>query len=537
MMLTGGDSTKPWWRDAVVYQVYPRSFADADGDGVGDLAGLTARLPYIAALGVDGLWITPFQPSPQVDQGYDISDYCGVDPMFGTMKHFEELLDVAHGLDLRVLMDIAPNHCSSEHPLFQAALKAGPGSAERELFHFEDGPDGETPPNNWVSSFGDRSWTRACPGSDTDLQWYLHIFSPAQPDWNWRNPAVSDFFDDVLRFWFAKGVDGLRVDVAHGLFKSEGLPDAENPGEVTRGLRFNPHMTDQEEIHDVYRRWRRIAEEYVPARVLVGEVNLDAGRAARLVRFDEMHQAFAYPFVKIPWDAELWRLTAQQLTEAHREVGASPAWSIENHDVVRAVTRYGGGLRGLSRARAALLAMLGFPGGAYLYQGQELGLPEVDVPLEARVDPMWLRAGVSRDGARVPLPWTTAPEGTFGFSPPDAGPSWLPAPPSWGERSIEAQQITEESTMNFVARALMKRKKLGADGTVSLDDLVRWRVEDKVLFVERGDRFVVVMAMGDDPVRLPAGAVVLASGPLTVEGLLPADTAAWIQVPDTAPAD
>lgn len=393
--MTGTDPQAEWWRDAVVYQVYPRSFADHDGDGVGDLPGLTARLPYIADLGVDGLWITPFQPSPHVDQGYDVSDYCGVDPLFGTLADFDDVLDAAHGLGLRVLMDIAPNHCSSEHPLFQAALAAGPGSPERDLFHFADGPDGDTPPNNWISSFGDRSWTRAHPGSDTDQQWYLHIFSSAQPDWNWRNPAVGDFFEDVIRFWFDRGVDGLRVDVAHGLFKSEGLPHAEDPAAVARGLRFNPHLTDQEEPHGVYRRWRVIADGYSPARVLVGEVNLDADRAARLVRPDEMHQAFAYPFVKVPWDAATWASAAGALTAAHAAHGAAPAWSVENHDVVRAVTRYGGGARGQARARAALLTVLALPGGAYLYQGQELGLPEVDVPVGDRVDPMWARAAAS----------------------------------------------------------------------------------------------------------------------------------------------
>lgn len=527
-----GGGRPDWWQDAVIYQVYPRSFADGNGDGVGDLVGLTAHLPYIASLGADGIWITPFQPSPQVDQGYDVSDYCGVDPLFGTMQDFEELIDAAHGRGLRVLMDIAPNHCSVEHPLFRAALAAGPGSPERELFHFEDGPDADTPPNNWVSSFGDRSWTRAHPDSASDRQWYLHIFSPAQPDWNWRNPAVGDFFEEVLRFWFGKGVDGLRVDVAHGLFKTEGLPDAEDPGAVARGLRFNPHLTDQEELHDVYRRWRKIADEFSPVRVLVGEVNLDADRAARLVRSDEMHQAFAYPFVKVPWDAETWRSTAALLAEAHAEVGTAPAWSIENHDVVRAVTRYGGGDDGLSRARAALLTLLGLPGGAYLYQGQELGLPEVDVPLPARVDPMWLKGGVSRDGTRVPLPWTTAPDGTFGFSPGGAGAPWLPPPSGWGRYAIEAQLADEGSMASFVARAIALRKQLRVDGTLPAGGPAGWRLAAGELFVcERGDRFLAVMAMGDRPVRLPAGEVLLASGPLAADGLLAPDTAAWVLRP------
>ncbi|WP_422391071.1 alpha-amylase family glycosyl hydrolase [Arthrobacter sp. N1] len=527
--MTGTDPQAEWWRDAVVYQVYPRSFADHDGDGVGDLPGLTARLPYIADLGVDGLWITPFQPSPHVDQGYDVSDYCGVDPLFGTLADFDDVLDAAHGLGLRVLMDIAPNHCSSEHPLFQAALAAGPGSPERDLFHFADGPDGDTPPNNWISSFGDRSWTRAHPGSDTDQQWYLHIFSSAQPDWNWRNPAVGDFFEDVIRFWFDRGVDGLRVDVAHGLFKSEGLPHAEDPAAVARGLRFNPHLTDQEELHGVYRRWRVIADGYSPARVLVGEVNLDADRAARLVRPDEMHQAFAYPFVKVPWDAATWASAAGALTAAHAAHGAAPAWSVENHDVVRAVTRYGGGARGQARARAALLTVLALPGGAYLYQGQELGLPEVDVPVGDRVDPMWLRGGISRDGARIPLPWTTAEEGSFGFSPAGTDAPWLPTPSFWGRYSIEDQWKDRDSMLTFVTTALALRTSLVADGTLVPAREAGFRVEDGGLLVcARGGRFLAVMAMGDQPARLPAGDLLLATAPLTGDGLLPPDAGAWL---------
>ncbi|MCY1675699.1 alpha-amylase family glycosyl hydrolase [Pseudarthrobacter sp. SL88] len=297
-----------WWQSAVIYQVYPRSFADGNGDGVGDLPGLLGKLPYIAALGVDGIWLTPFQPSPQVDQGYDVSDYCGVDPLFGSMADFDALLDQAHALGLKVLLDVVPNHCSSEHPLFQQALAAGPGSREREMFHFVEGRSSsldspsDLPPNNWQSVFGGRAWTRANPGSGTDTEWYLHLFSAGQPDWNWRNPAVGDYFENVLRFWFDKGVDGLRIDVAHGLFKADGLPDAPSAHAVVDGLRANPLVSDQEDVHEVYRRWRRLAEKYQPRRLLVGEVNLEPARAARYTRSDEMHQAFAFAFVKLGWD-------------------------------------------------------------------------------------------------------------------------------------------------------------------------------------------------------------------------------------------
>ncbi|KNC19749.1 alpha-amylase [Arthrobacter sp. RIT-PI-e] len=518
-----------WWRDAVIYQVYPRSFADGDGDGVGDLAGLLTRLPYLASLGVDGVWITPFQPSPQVDQGYDVSDYCGVDPLFGTLEQFDYVLDAAHTSGLRVLLDVVPNHCSDQHPLFRAAIAAAPGSPERAMFHLEDGPDGDTPPNNWRSVFGGPAWTRVDPTSATDLQWYLHLFSPAQPDWNWRNPAVGDYFEGVLRFWFDRGVDGVRVDVAHALFKADGLPDTTGTGSVVDGLRSNPQVSDQEEVHGVYRRWRRVADSYTPGRVLVGEVNLDPHRAARYTRHDELHQAFAFTFAKLGWDPEAWARVGTELEAGRREHGAPPTWALENHDIVRTVTRFGGGTRGTARARAGLLAVLGLPGGAYLYQGQELGLPEVEVPPDARQDPMWVRGGVSRDGARIPLPWTVAPEGSFGFSPAHAEPPWLPTPAAWGSHSVEANEHDVGSSLHLVRTALRVRKELAERGVLSPDDGGTWRVDDGGLLIcERSARFLVAVAMGEEPVRLPEGDVVLASLPLTFGGLLPPDAAAWV---------
>ncbi len=318
---------------------------------------------------------------------------------------------------------MVPNHCSSAHPLFQAALAAGPGSPERELFHFVEGRS--SGPGS-VSATCRRTTGRACsaagpgpaplPESATDTEWYLHLFSPGQPDWNWRNPAVGDYFEGVLRFWFDKGVDGLRIDVAHGLFKASGLPDA--PVRHRRGGRpaANPLVSDQEDVHEVYRRWRTLAEKYQPHRLLVGEVNLEPARAARYTRADEMHQAFAFAFVKLGWDAAAWAAVGAELEAARLLHGAAPSWALENHDIVRSVTRFGGGDLGARRARAAVLALLGLPGAAYIYQGQELGLPEVDVPVDARVDPMWARGGITRDGARVPLPWTASPSLNHGFS-------------------------------------------------------------------------------------------------------------------------
>ncbi|PJJ71639.1 alpha-glucosidase [Diaminobutyricimonas aerilata] len=514
-----------WWDTAVVYEVYPRSFADADGDGVGDLRGVIERLPYIASLGVDGIWLTPFQRSPQVDQGYDVSDYCDVDPMFGTLADFDELLGGAHSLDLRVLVDLVPNHTSVEHPMFRAAVDAGPGSPERDMFHFAEGSADGAPPNNWVSVFGGPAWSRARPESHDDTEWYLHLFSPAQPDWNWRNPAVAEYFDDVLRFWLDRGVDGVRIDVAHGLYKAEGLPDSAVVPTVIDGLRSNPLAMDQEPVHDVYRRWRRIADEYVPPRLLVGEVNLEPDRAARYTRPDELHQAFAFAFARLGWSAGAWAQVGAQLELARRTHGSAPTWALENHDLVRAVTRFGDGAVGIRRARAAVVALLGLPGGCYLYQGQELALPDVDVPVESRRDPMWFRGGVSRDGARVPIPWTSKSADSYGFG---GGTPWLPTPDGWGRRSVEAQEDDSASMLALVRSTIRLRRELLDDGVFAAGEGAEWELgEDGSVVCRREGGVMVVVGMGDIAVALPDGEVLWSSDPLD-GGLLPPDTTAWI---------
>ncbi len=369
------------------------------------------------------------------------------------------------------------------------------------------------------------------PGPTTDTDWYLHLFSAGQPDWNWRNPAVGDYFDGVLRFWFDKGVDGLRIDVAHALFKADGLPDSPSTGGVVDGLRSNPQVSDQEEVHEVYRRWRTLAEKYEPHRLLVGEVNLEPARAARYTRADEMQQAFAFAFVKLGWDPEAWAAVGNELEAARQLHGATPTWALENHDIVRSVTRFGGGELGALRARAALVALLGLPGPAYLYQGQELGLPEVDVPLEARVDPMWARGGVCRDGARVPLPWTADAALNHGFSlaEPAAEP-WLPVSPTgWGTHAIELQQQDPESPLALVTKALELRRLLWKNEVFGPDDGGTWRVEaGNLLICERSADFFVAVAMGTEPVQLPAGTVLLSAAPLAEDGWLQPNNAAWV---------
>ncbi|MCU1570475.1 MAG: alpha-amylase [Naasia sp.] len=385
------------------------------------------------------------------------------------------------------------------------------------------------PPNDWPSVFGGSAWTRAVPDSADDLDWYLHLFAPAQPDWNWRNPAVGDFFEEVLRFWLDRGVDGVRIDVAHGLFKAEGLPDMGARPPRADGLRINPLARDQEEVHDVYRRWRRVAEEYAPPRLLVGEVNLPPDRAARFTRPDELHQSFAFTFMGIGWDADAWLRVADELERVRRRSGSLPTWALENHDVQRAVTRFGGGEAGERRARAALVAMLGFPGCAYVFQGQELGLPEVDVPDSAKRDPMWERAGVSRDAVRVPLPWTAAADGFHGFSAVrDGASSWLPQPVGWGAYAVDRQAQDGASMLSLLRAATRIRRALVGDGTLRSGDPAEWSLTPGgVLLCRRSGGFVVALAMGDQHAPLLAGRVVLSSAPLA-SGMLPPDAAAWV---------
>jgi alpha-glucosidase len=530
-------TTKPWWYDAVVYQVYVRSFADAyspdgpGGDGVGDIPGITERLPYLRDLGVDALWITPFYTSPQKDHGYDVADYCDIDPLFGSLDDFDELLETAHGLDLRLIVDLVPNHTSDQHPWFQAALAAGPGSAERARYLFRDGrgKDGAEPPNNWKSVFGGPAWTRV-----PDGQWYLHLFDSTQPDLDWRNPEVGDMFEGVLRFWLDRGVDGFRVDVAHGLYKEESLRDQElvekekadgakkAESMVERVLNDEP-MWDQPEVHDVYRRWRRVLDSYPGDRMAVAEAwTQTAESMAMFVRPDELHQAFNFGFLGTKWNAKAFAEVITGSIAAVAAADSAPTWVLSNHDVERHPSRYGGGPVGLARGRAATLAMLALPGSAYLYQGEELGLEQVDVPPEARQDPSWFRTGQpGRDGCRVPLPWTgdVAPYGFGGEGQP-----WIPQPDDWGDLTVEAQEKDDDSTLAFYKRALAARREVfdGADETVVAS------ARKSVLTVVRAGVQVVLNA-GKKPVELPEGEVLIASSPLPGDGTLPPDTAVWLR--------
>ncbi|MGC5224596.1 glycoside hydrolase family 13 protein [Micromonospora sp. DT81.3] len=547
-----------WWHDAVIYQIYPRSFADSNGDGIGDLAGITARLDDLVELGIDALWVSPFFRSPQRDAGYDVADYCDVDPIFGTLADADALIEGAHDRGIRVIVDLVPNHSSSDHPWFQEALIAAPGSAARARYIFRDGrgEDGALPPNNWQSIFGGPMWTRVIEADGQPGQWYLHIFDSSQPDFDWTNPEVRSLFLDVLRFWLDRGVDGFRVDVAHGLIKEPGLPDVIEPDTISLGAgtaTLEPEISapssvpywGQDEVHEIYREWRELLDGYPGNRILVAEAWVDPlSRLADWVRPDEMHQAFNFAYLETPWAARPLAEIIDSSLATFTSVGAPSTWVLSNHDVVRHATRLalsfdnpqGHGIgpatpnlpdqsAALRRARAATALMLALPGSAYLYQGEELGLPEaIHLPDHARQDPTWFRTNgerYGRDGCRVPLPWSMGSR-TYGFSPGDN--SWLPQPDHWGTFARDEQRNDTDSTLTLYRRLLSLRKELQL-GTGRLQWLDYPR-DDVLVF--RNGRAVVVVNTGREPIRLPESEVLVASSAFE-DWMLRGDSTVWLR--------
>jgi alpha-glucosidase len=530
-----------WWRDAVIYQVYIRSFADSDGDGVGDLPGIRSRLPYLADLGVDALWITPFYSSPMADFGYDVADYRAVDPVFGTLEDFRALLVDAHARGLRVIVDLVPNHTSDRHVWFVEALAAPEGSAARARYVFREGrgANGELPPNDWESVFGGPAWTRTVNPDGTAGQWYLHLFAPAQPDLNWELEEVRSEMLDVLRFWLDLGVDGFRIDVAHGMVKAPGLPDVGHADHVEMiGNAVLPFF-DQDGVHEIYRSWRLLLDSYDGERIGVAEAWAPTPeRLANYVRPDELHQAFNFDFLGQPFEAAALRAAIDHSLATVGSVGAPSTWVLSNHDMKRHVTRYGGGAVGLARARAAALLMMALPGSAYMYQGEELGLPEVlDIPVEFLVDPQGIQSGdpsKGRDGCRVPLPWSGGGP-TYGFGPEGSAASWLPAPSSWGALSVEAESGDPGSMLELYRSALALRRELPELGAETDDTALAWLPSPAdVLMFQRGDGFVCTVNTGSSPVALPVpGRLLLASASVEVAAdrvNLPADSAAWWRI-------
>jgi alpha-glucosidase len=544
------DSTDPdWWRSAVVYQIYIRSFADGNGDGTGDIAGVRSRLGYLKDLGVDAIWFTPWYLSPLADGGYDVADYRAINPSFGRLDEAEALISEALALGIRTIIDVVPNHISDQHPWFQAALAAGPGSPERERFWFHDGrgENGDEMPTHWVSDFQGDTWTRTTNPDGTPGQWYLHLFTPEQPDLNWNHPDVRREFEDVLRFWFDRGVAGVRIDSAALLVKDPTLPEypvAPAPGE---------HPTvDRDELHDIYRGWRAVADSYPGARTLVGEIWLpDIERFAMYLRPDELHTAFNFDFMARPWDAAQLRSSIDSTLAAHAPVGAPSTWVLSNHDVTRPVTRYGRADSsfaftskrfgtpsdlelGTRRARAAALLSAALPGSLYLYQGDELGLPEAeDIPLDRIQDPMHFRSnGVDpgRDGCRVPLPWRGTGAG-FGFGPEGSAEPWLPQPSGWAHLTVEEQESDSASMLWLYREVLRIRRALPE---LHASEFAWLELAPDVLAFSRGDGFVNVTNLSGRAIALPAhDDILLSSAPLehgaSDVGLLPPDSSVWLR--------
>ena len=542
MQLSVAGSGNEWWRSGVIYQIYPRSFRDSNGDGMGDLTGISLGLAKLKELGVDAVWLSPFYRSPQKDAGYDVSDYCDVDPLFGTLADFDKMLAAAHQLGLRVMVDLVPNHTSDQHEWFQKALAATPGSPERDYYHFVDGKGehGELPPNNWVSMFGGPAWTRV-----EDGQWYCHLFDSSQPDLNWANPAVQGEFERILRFWLDRGVDGFRVDQPHAMVKAKGLPDHPYVDEAGAGFiegREAPPMWFQDEVHDIFRRWRKILDEYPGERAMCGEAYvLPLSLMAKWVRPDEFHQTFNFRFLDAGWELQPLKAAIDESFEAFGAVGAPSTWVLNNHDVIRSVSRFGGDYGratasdgigpdnpqpdnelGLRRARAASLFMLALPGAAYIYQGEELGLPEhTTIAPEHRQDPTFFRTGgkrVGRDGCRVPLPWVEGGESS-GFS--TASP-WLPQPTSYAKLARLSQEADQASTLNLYKRALSLRAKhqLGSGS-------FEWQGTDGCLEFQNRD-VRVIHNFASSAIPMPAGDVLLRSGE-PAQLLAPNETA-WVLV-------
>ena len=529
---------QPWWRDAVIYQVYVRSFADGNGDGVGDLAGVRSRLGYLRDLGVDALWFTPWYESPLADGGYDVADYRAIEPTFGTLAEAEALITEALEVGIKTIIDIVPNHVSDQHPWFVAAIDDGPTSGMRERFWFRPGrgADGSEPPNGWMSIFGDAAWTRTKNPDGTKGDWYLHLFAPAQPDLNWDDDAVQAEHEAVIRFWFDRGAAGIRIDSAALAIKDPELPDVGGADDE------HPYV-DREEIHDLYRSWRTIADGYDPPRALIGELWLeDAERFARYLRPDELHGAFNFDFLCCAWEANALRACIDTTLRIHAPVGAPPSWVLSNHDVTRVVTRYGRadttfsfaakhGLvptdleLGERRARAAALLAAALPGTLYVYQGEELGLPEVeDLPPEHIHDPMYFQSGGTdpgRDGCRVPLPWsgTVAP---FGFGP-DGSTPWLPQPAGWADRTVAAE-IADDTSMLTLYRSVIELRRERLHGAT-----FAWLPSPAdVLSFSRGD-VACTVNLSSQPVEPPPGVILVASLPLA-DGLIPPDGAVWIEI-------
>ena len=544
---------RPWWRDAVTYQIYIRSFADANGDGKGDVEGIRSKLSYLKKLGIDAIWITPWYPSPQNDHGYDGADYMNIEPDYGTLAEAEQLIKEAHEMGIRFIVDIVPNHSSDQHQWFQDALRAAPHSPERARYIFREGKgaNGELPPNNWQAVFGGPAWHRITEADGTAGQWYLHLFAVEQPDFNWENAEVRAHFEDVLKFWLDRGVDGFRIDVAHGMIKEQGLPDITTDPELLKVQKM-PYW-DQDGVHEIYRAWRKILDSYPDDRMAVAEAWVPPTSLPLYLRKDELANSFNFDFLDSKWNRKVLKKSIVRTIKNLAGVDAPASWVFNNHDVTRSVTRFdlglkGGGVsnlkqrfgntkkfnaeRGVRRARAGAMLMFALPGGAYVYQGEELGLPEVtDIPHNRLTDPRWKMSEYKdpgRDGCRVPLPWSSDSSGSYGFSTNSAlsaQDSWLPQPTWWGKYGADSQEGDPDSSLNIYRKALAIRKSEAGLG----DGKLKWVDLGKdVLAFSRAGNFLCLVNFGD-PIKVPKGAEVLHSSSPLDGKKIPTDTTVWLR--------
>ncbi len=522
----GRDQRRKWWHDAVCYQVYPRSFADSDGDGVGDLDGVTAHMGYLHRLGVEAIWLNPVMVSPMADHGYDVANPRDVDPLFGGLAALDRLVAAAHRVDIKIILDVVPNHTSSAHPWFAEALAGGPSGAARDRYFFRDGRgrDGKQPPNNWLSVFGGPAWTRITEPNGNPGQWYLHLFDVEQPDLNWDRPEVFEDFEKTLRFWLDRGVDGFRIDVAHGMAKPPGLPDMPTTDVGLLSDNDDDPRFDQPGVHRIHRAIRTIVDDY-PDAVAIGEIWVrDNARFAEYLRPDELHLGFNFRLVRVDFDAASVRDAIDNSLAAVAAENATPTWTLANHDVGRAVTRYGGGDVGVHRARAMALVLLALPGAVFIYNGEELGLPDVELPDEVLQDPTWERSGHTkrgRDGCRIPIPWSgdTPP---FGFSA--NADTWLPIPSEWATRTVQTQRDNADSILSLYRRAIeLRRSRTEFD-----DNCIEWLPAPRAgLLFRRRSGLLCALNAGHRPLPLPEGRLILASAP-RVNDALPPNAAAWL---------
>ncbi len=544
-----GQNDKNWWRQAVVYQIYPRSYADSNADGIGDLKGVTSRIDYLQSLNIDAIWLSPFYPSPLVDGGYDVSDYRNVDPKLGTLADFDEMLAALHNVGIRIFVDIVPNHCSHLHQWFQDALAAPPHSPERNRFIFRDGrgEDKAQPPTDWVSHFAPSAWTHESTFGGVHNQWFLHYFAPEQPDWNWDNPEIAEDFLKTLKFWADRGVDGFRIDVAHGLKKDLSEPFRMRntlEHEIDRPTDGNGILADRNEVFDVYKQWRKLFNQYDPPKVAVAEANVLPERIPLYASEETLGQCFDFRFIFTPFNAQAYKENVTEAIELAKINGSSCTWCLSNHDQIRHATKFGldksvdrrlwmlsdgksaelDRETGTKRALAATLFILALPGSTYLYQGEELGLHEVtDIPESMIQDPQYLKNlkfDKGRDGCRVPLPWEANAD-YFGFS---TGGSHLPQPSWFKNYAVDMQFGKHESSLSIYQEALRIRKDLMCEESMTWHETG----DPEVLHFSRPNGWNCLINFEGDDYLIPNGDIILSSTPI-VKGRLPAGSTLWIQ--------